>query len=374
LKASARLFTLIKYATSTGFEEPVNLCKEDKMSKRKILLGVPVVLSLLLSACGASQGGLQTPMVTQPGLGTTQSIGEAQTEQPVTLPTTTQPPAATQSPQPSEGAASTQALPNTGAVDPGLVSNLLEFGVWRQDNQIIGDVKDMIFNLRTRNAEYLVVDVVGFLGIGGKLVAIPYDRFELVTAQEGGSAAQAPQNAFILDASVDALKDAPEFDPQSLPELGAPAGKWDQELKSYWGSSALSGSQATTAGPQGTQPPENAALSQLQGVVLASDVLGFAVQGSQGETLVEVKDVIIDAQSGDIQYALIQATGIEALQNQLIPIPMDALKIDMENGVFVIPAGPQVLLGAPAFQSQSLPDTAQPNWDAQIRSYWRNNQ
>jgi sporulation protein YlmC with PRC-barrel domain len=107
-------------------------------------------------------------------------------------------------------------LPPTGFVDPGRASNLLEFDVWNQDNEQIGSVSDIVLDVDQTQIGYVVVDIGGFLGIGGKLVAVPYDRVEVRgqpedalepmtagTPEEGDTAVaeDQPENAIIVNAT-----------------------------------------------------------------------------------------------------------------------------------------------------------------------------
>jgi sporulation protein YlmC with PRC-barrel domain len=140
-------------------------------------------------------------------------------------------------------------LPPTGFVDPGRASNLLEFDVWNQDNEQIGSVSDIVLDVDQTQIGYVVVDIGGFLGIGGKLVAVPYDRVEVRgqpedalepmtagTPEEGDTAVaeDQPENAIIVNATQEELEQVPEFDPDMLPELGGPAADWDVDIHGFW--------------------------------------------------------------------------------------------------------------------------------------------
>jgi len=50
----------------------------------------------------------------------------------------------------------TQETP-TGFTDPGRVTNLLNFGVWNQANEQIGNVEDLVLNLGTAHVDYVLV-------------------------------------------------------------------------------------------------------------------------------------------------------------------------------------------------------------------------
>lgn len=369
--------------------------------KKKItyLLSSLVVLAVLLSGCATGGGEVTgTPGATEPGFESTQAPGATITEEP-TQPVVTEPPTqpmVTETVQATETVTSTEALPPTGFVDPGRVSNLLDFDVYNRQDEQVGSVQDMVFNLEEMKIDYLIVDMGGFLGIGGKLVAVPFDQVEVqaATAASAQSSSESqtsnqPQNAIILDVTKDQMDQAPEFNPDMLPELGEPADNWDAEIQSFWAGGAATGSESTetpmatestsaTEAPQTTEAPQSTQSSQmnlaeLQGVILASDLIGFDIQGPDGRTVASVQDVIVDPDTGDLQYLVLSISGIEGIDGQLILIPLQAFGFDVQNQVFVLNIDPQLLVGAPTFENGNLPDTTQPDWDVDIQSYWQDN-
>jgi sporulation protein YlmC with PRC-barrel domain len=88
----------------------------------------------------------------------------------------------------SAGPASGQIM-NQMAPDHIRVSKLMGVDVYGTDNQKIGDIDEVIVD-RQGKIQAVVVGVGGFLGIGQKDVAIPYDQVQWMTSQE----AQAQSN------------------------------------------------------------------------------------------------------------------------------------------------------------------------------------
>lgn len=68
-----------------------------------------------------------------------------------------------------------------------MASKLIGTSVVSQDNESIGDVNDVLL-ARDGRAVGIVVGVGGFLGIGEKSVAIPFDRVEFTSRSQGQSA------------------------------------------------------------------------------------------------------------------------------------------------------------------------------------------
>lgn len=80
------------------------------------------------------------------------------------------------------------------------VSKLTGAAVYNDQKERIGSIEDIILN--KDRAAFAVLQVGGFLGVGGRLVAIPYDSLNLDN----------PDNRVVLPgASKDELKKLPEF-------------------------------------------------------------------------------------------------------------------------------------------------------------------
>lgn len=77
----------------------------------------------------------------------------------------------------------------------------------------LGSVKDLMIELETGKVRYAVVSFGGLLGIGNKLLAIPFSAFSVDPEQQ----------CFILDADRSKLENAPGFDPDSWPDFGDPS-------------------------------------------------------------------------------------------------------------------------------------------------------
>ncbi|HEX6303009.1 MAG TPA: PRC-barrel domain-containing protein [Anaerolineales bacterium] len=369
------------------------------MKRLTYFLSLLVALAMLLAACGPADEGAETPGVIEPGLEETEPGGvftEEPTEPLVTEPVEPTEPLATETVETTEAVTETEVLPPTGFVDPGRVTNLLDFDVWSQDNEQIGSVSDIVLDVDETQIEYVIVDMGGFLGIGGKLVAVPYDRVEVRTRpdapeapmttgtpEEGDSAGveDLPENAVIVNATQEELEQAPEFDPGLLPELGEPATDWDVDIHGFWTGTEITteGTETpaateelvTTETPEATESVEQITVAELQGVVLASDLIGMDILGSEREEIATVEDIIVEPDSGNVQYLVISVSGIEDLEGNWILIPLEAFGLDADNQVLVLDVDQQILAGAPAFEDGQLPNTTEANWNADIQTYWQ---
>ena len=87
----------------------------------------------------------------------------------------------------------------------------------------LGDIQDLMIDLERGRIAYAVLSFGGFLGMGDKLFAIPW---EALTVDE-------PEKRLILNVDKELLKRAPGFDKNHWPDMTDRT--WGSELYSYYG-------------------------------------------------------------------------------------------------------------------------------------------
>ena len=63
-------------------------------------------------------------------------------------------------------------------------SDLIGMDVRNQQNEKLGDIKDLVVDLPSGKISYAVLSVGGFLGIGDKLIAVPPSAFSVAPTQD----------------------------------------------------------------------------------------------------------------------------------------------------------------------------------------------
>ena len=87
----------------------------------------------------------------------------------------------------------------------------------------LGDIKEIMLDMRTGRVSYAVLSFRGFLGMGEKLFAVPWDALKLDTVNK----------CFVLDASKDRLENAPGFDKNDWPDMADTA--WEKGVHDFYG-------------------------------------------------------------------------------------------------------------------------------------------
>lgn len=228
--------------------------------------------------------------------------------------------------QPQEG----EIIPPTGTINTNHLSNLMDFEIWNRNNEQIGDVDTMIIDMHSSQIEYIVVGVGGFLGIGEKSVAIPWDAFDVNTAQPDTQmdsqdtemeASEMPLNAFILDADEERLEQAPEANLESFDDQdevledeavedneddGLSFEAQESEIQSFWGSSPMSDEMSETTGEtmESTSELTGTAETETQmttptdrQLVLADDLAEASIVSTSGQMNTDEQEGMLEEQS-----------------------------------------------------------------------------
>jgi sporulation protein YlmC with PRC-barrel domain len=92
--------------------------------------------------------------------------------------------------------------------------------VFNPANEHLGVVKDIMIDLTTGRIDYFIIEFGGFLGIGIKYFAIPFDLLKV----------DAENKRFIFDQPKEALEKAPGFDMDHWPDTNIHL----EAVNGYW--------------------------------------------------------------------------------------------------------------------------------------------
>lgn len=102
----------------------------------------------------------------------------------------------------------------------------------------------------------------------------------------------------------------------------------------------------------------------------ADTLLGNDVYNSQGEDLGDIKEIMLDMNSGEVSYAVLSFGGFLGMGDKLFAVPWKALKLDTANKRFILDVDKAKLESAPGFDKDDWPDMADPTWQNSISSYY----
>jgi sporulation protein YlmC with PRC-barrel domain len=94
--------------------------------------------------------------------------------------------------------------------------------VYNTEGEDIGDIKEIMLDMRSGRVGYAVLSFKPFLSMGEKLFAVPWNAMKLDTEHK----------RFTLDVDKDRLKEAPGFDKSHWPNMADQT--WQQEINTYY--------------------------------------------------------------------------------------------------------------------------------------------
>lgn len=327
----------------------------------------------------------------------------------------------------ADATANEAVIPPTGAFSVNRISNLYGYNVYNNNNEAIGDIEELVVDMNTSEVKYVVVGVGGFLGIGEKSVAIPYQALTInqpVMADDNTAEVnEILTNIFILDADVETLENAPAIDlalfeaplddaVETDAEDSMTFAEQEQAIHTFWQDRMTmtdpAESTEMTTDDQMVEPG-------MASYVLANNLLeatlvshnmamddemaadDVTVAGDAAETTTveepasaevflaeevgDVEEIIIDPTTGKVRYLLAdlnddlfageaQTSAAGGFTEVLTPIPLKALIWNAEEETLAIDTMTYALQDAPTITYEDFETNAVENWDIDLNTYW----
>src|SRR6266704_3535895 len=86
----------------------------------------------------------------------------------------------------------------------------------------LGKIDDLVLDEGTGRVVYAILSFGGFLGMGNRLIAVPWTRLRL----------KGNQKTFILNMDKETLRHAPSFDKEHWPDMDLP--EWRERVETYF--------------------------------------------------------------------------------------------------------------------------------------------
>jgi sporulation protein YlmC with PRC-barrel domain len=95
--------------------------------------------------------------------------------------------------------------------------------VYNHNEEDLGDIKEIMLDVRSGRVSYAVLSFGGFLSMGEKLFAVPWNALTLDTVNK----------RFVLNVEKERLENAPGFDKDNWPNMADET--WATEIHSFYG-------------------------------------------------------------------------------------------------------------------------------------------
>lgn len=259
-------------------------------------------------------------------------------------------------------------------------SNVIGANVKNSAGKDLGEIEDVVVDPQSGRVAYAVLQFGGFMGLGDKLFAIPWRSLQI-------------QNDDLVKLDIDKsqLEAATGFDQDHWPNMADR--KWATEThrrfnqQPYWdvdvdanevdvdvdhahADKAKTGNNRDN--DMGRKANNNDRMVQALPVCKLSDVIGKTVENMQDENLGDIEDVVLDANRGQIAYAVVGAGGFLGMGEDLIAVPWDKLDIRVTNDDTDVRMATtkDELKGGPHFSKDQWPNADDKDYLIKVYTYY----
>ncbi len=196
------------------------------------------------------------------------------------------------------------------------------------DGEDLGKIEDIMIDQENGMIAYAVVSFGGFLGIGNKKFAIPW---EAISERQSG-------HGFTLNINKEILEKSEGFEMDKLPSTREQLSNTYTYYgnKPYW---------------------ETGKSSNIPIILPASTIKGEKVTNMDGEDLGKIEDIMIDQEKGMIAYAVVSFGGFLGIGNKKFAIPWEAISERQSGHGFTLKINKEILEKSEGFEMDKLPST-----------------
>jgi sporulation protein YlmC with PRC-barrel domain len=102
----------------------------------------------------------------------------------------------------------------------------------------------------------------------------------------------------------------------------------------------------------------------------ADTLIGDSVVNGAEDKLGDIKEIMLDMNSGQVAYAVLAFGGFLGMGEKLFAVPWQALHLDTVNKRFVLNIDKERLKNAPGFNTDAWPDMNDVQWSNQIHTFY----
>lgn len=104
--------------------------------------------------------------------------------------------------------------------------------------------------------------------------------------------------------------------------------------------------------------------------VRLSKLIDMDVENADGKEIGEIRDVIVDANNGRVQYAVLEYGGFMGMGEKLFPFPLNMFRTRSEGDELVLDVPEERLRKAPGFERNKWPDWNAPDYRRALDRYY----
>ncbi len=220
-------------------------------------------------------------------------------------------------------------------------SHLIGHTVKGSDGKILGRVYDIVLTPDLNSVSYVALSRGGAFGLGNELYAVPWSAFSI-----------GPGNTYFLPITENRLMSMKGF------------------KEAYWPAGPSAG-WVTGAGNVGTSTDQPITRDENRDVQhrRASKLIGTNVKDAQGRGSGNIRDFIIEKDTGQVAYSIVSYGGVLGLGNKYAAVPPAAINIDLQRHVARLTVDRSTLV-ANSFSPMRWPDLSSPTFEQRVATLY----
>ena len=227
--------------------------------------------------------------------------------------------------------------------------------VRNRSGEKLGKVEELVLDPASGSVEYAVISFGGFLGMGDKLFAVPFDLLEAPEITREGEG-----NHFLFDVERSRMEQAPGFEKDNWPDVHSV--DWHDVVDNFYGS------------------PGTRAIDRNREFRLckASEVIGEVVADPKYTEIGKIQELVLDPRRSRVSYLVLEPDGAFGVGQGELAIPWPAIRVETKDGkdTPILDVTRERLSVAPRIVAEDQEGKWNPAWLSRVykhfgvRPYW----
>jgi sporulation protein YlmC with PRC-barrel domain len=234
-------------------------------------------------------------------------------------------------------------------------SSAIGTNVYGSDGEKIGDVNDIVISRTDGRIVYALVGRGGVLGVGEKVVPVPYSALGWDTNKK----------AFTLPISKERMKEAPTLDRGEWVSL-ADSSKSESVYRFFnvQRDIANADDQAYRTSFHSNLPADQKPLLRV------SEIKGKKLMADDGRDLGRVEEIVYDASSGRVAFAVVTFGGALGLGEDKVAVPWTLLDVNRDGRLVAVGLDKEKVRSAPRLTSRDWQELRDPAFASRVYSHY----
>lgn len=105
-------------------------------------------------------------------------------------------------------------------------------------------------------------------------------------------------------------------------------------------------------------------------VLSASTLIGDSIRNAQGENLGDLKEIMLDTETGCVAYAVVSFGGFLGIGDKYFAVPWEAIKVSPEEKKLVMNVDKETFENAPGFDKDNWPATPDKEFINRVHTHY----